>query len=237
MNLQDLLALPYGGVGTNAALNLNELLALPYTGSSPFSQGLTSDDFRALVRQYGERVRWLRAVESPTGPNGEVVRTSGKVFVEQTLPVEVRVFLTRATQTLQNTQVSVLSAGSTQLSFLPDEIAPRRDDRFVALDRVFAARHTFTPSGQSVDALPHSDLVSIEAVFAPGQRLPTNLYSLGSGGIHWTATHPIQPLTALYNYRPHFEWLGEDVHHAPNGTDHRGLPNSGPLRLLSAREE
>lgn len=113
MTLQDLLALPYGGVGASGALNLSELLALPYTGASPFSQGLTGDDFRALVRQYGERVRWLRAIETPSGPNGEVARSSGKVFVEQELPEEVRVFLTRSTGTLQNTQVSVLSAGST----------------------------------------------------------------------------------------------------------------------------
>lgn len=237
MTLQDLLALPYGGVGAGGALNLSELVALPYTGSSPFSQGLTSDDFRVLMRQYGERVRWLRAVETSMGPNGEVARSSGKVFVEQVLPDEVRVFLTRSTGTVQNTQVSVLSAGSTQLSFLPDELMPRRDDRFVALDRAFAARHTFSPSGQNFDALPHSDIVAIEAVFAPGLRLSPALYSLGAGGIQWTGQHPTGSLTALYSYRPHFEWLGDDVHSAPLGTDGRSLPANGPLRLLSAREE
>ncbi|BCM88845.1 hypothetical protein IAD21_00687 [Abditibacteriota bacterium] len=237
MTLQDLLALPYGGVGASSTLGLSELLTLPYTGSSPFSQGLTSDDFRALVRQYGERVRWLRAVESGAGPNGEVAHASGKVFVEQTLPAEARVFLTRATRTLQNTEFSVLSAGSTQLSFLPDELAPRRDDRFVALDRTFAARHTFTPSGQAFDVLPHKNIVSIDAVFSPGQRLAPNLYSLSGKSIHWAGSHPIGQLTALYTYRPHFEWLGEEVHYAPSGTDNRALPTSGPLRLLSAREE
>ena len=237
MTLQNLLALPYGGASGNDAPDLGEALALPYTGSSPFSQGLTSDDFRALVRQYGERVRWLRAVETPTGPNGEVARSSGKVFVEQTLDTGVRVFLTRSTGTLQNTPISVLSAGGTQMSFLPDELLPRRDDRFVALDRAFAARHTFSPSGQNFDALPHSDIASIEAIFAPGLRLSSTLYSVGTGGIHWTGGHPTGSLTALYCYRPHFEWLGDDVHSAPHGTDEHTLPANGPLRLLSAREE
>lgn len=120
---------------------------------------------------------------------------------------------------------------------MPDELLPRRDDRFVALDRAFAARHSFSPSGQSFDALPYSDIVSIEAVFAPGLRLSPALYSLGEGGIQWTGQHPTDSLTALYSYRPHFEWLGGDVHTAPRGTDGHSLPSSGPLRLLGAREE
>ncbi|RYX80485.1 hypothetical protein EON83_28415 [bacterium] len=237
MSLQNLLALPYGGVAAATALNLSELLALPYTGNSPFSQGLTSDDFRVLVRQYGERVRWLRAAEIPTGPNGESANSTGKVFIEQPLPDEVRVFLTRTNRDLQNTDFSVLSAGSTQLSFLPDELSPRRDDRFIALDRAFAARHTFTASGTSFDALPHTDIAALEAVFAPGQRLLPTRYEVAQSGIHWLGSPPSGTIVALYTYRPHFEWLGEDDHSAPRGTNAQSLPNSGPLRLLTAREE
>lgn len=235
-SLPELLALPYGQSSSGTS-SLEELLASPYDGSSPYSQGPTADEYRARVRQYGERLRWLRAIEGTQGPSGETPTKSGKFFVEVPLDPAVRVFLSQNRRDNPSEEFAQLATGQTTISFLPDELDPIRDDRFVALDRSLTDRTSFMPSGAAFDALPHKSVLSILAVFAPHQQLLPARYHPSSRGIEWTGAPPTQPLTVLYTYRPHFEWLGDDVRQGPLDTSGARLPTTGTLRLLSAREE
>lgn len=251
LTVDELLALPYSiSVGTGSSLSGNssgdgsvevlslpELLGLDYIGGPAFSKGLIADVFRQNIAGNGERVKWLRAVEGELGPNGEQPTRAGKVFVEQPLASGVRVFLYQNTRDVAIEEFGLLARGSAMISFMPDEIDPIRDDRFVALERTLTSRMTLTPSGEAFDALEHAEPVSISAMFAPGRRFLPSEFSVSARGIEWTGAPPTESVTVIYKYRPHFEWQGENAHQAFIGQDGARLPGSGPVRLLSAREE
>jgi hypothetical protein len=123
------------------------------------------------------------------------------------------------------------------ISFLPDEIDPIRDDRFIAIDRTLTSRQTLTPSGEATDALNHKDAVSVSAMWEAGGAVAASRYSIVGGLLSWNGSPPSGEVTLVYKYRPHYEWLGENSHQAFLGEDAARLPGSGPLRLLSAGEE
>ncbi|MBW3637060.1 MAG: hypothetical protein KY445_11465 [Armatimonadetes bacterium] len=216
--------------------------ALPLS-PSPFSQGIQAEDFRVQVREHGERVRWLQAIEAQLGPNGEQPTRGGVVYVEKPLAPEIRVFLYQETRDVAVEQFGLLARGNMMISFLPDEIDPIRDDRFVALERTLTSRQALTPSGAATDALNHRDAVSVSSMWdsVTGVIISPTRYTVENGVIRWTNTladpRPTGEVTLVYKYRPHYEWLGENAHQAFLGEEGARLPGKGPLRLLTAGEE
>lgn len=212
--------------------------ALPLA-PDPFSLGLQADDFRAQVKDHGERVRWFQAIEAQSGPGGEQPTRGGVVYVEHPLPDEVRVFLFQNTRDVAMEQFGLLARGSTMIAFLPDEIDPIRDDRFIALDRTLTSRQRLVPSGGATDALNHKDAISVSAMWdsVSGAVIDPSRYAIENGLLKWNGAPPSVEVTLVYKYRPHYEWLGQNAHQAFIGEDGARLPGTGPLRLLSAGEE
>lgn len=216
---------------------VGELNALPYS-TSPFAAGIRAEDMRIDMHAYGERVIWLRAAEMEGGPDGQTPQTgAGKVYVAQVLAPEVRVFLYQNMRELETQTFALMERGNTMISFMPDEIDPIRDDRFIALDRTLTSRETLAPGTDNARALPHSRIVSIDAVWGAGTRYDAAQYNVTETGLSWTGAAPTGEVEVIYRYTPSFEWLGDNTYQAFLGTDGVRLPGRGPLRLLSAGEE
>lgn len=210
--------------------------ALPLA-PSPFSQGLQAEDFRVQVREYGERVRWLQAIETAAVLGGQAPTRAGVVYIEKPLAPEVRVFLYQEGRDLAPEQFGILTRGNMMMSFLPDEIDPVRDDRFVALDRTFTSRQLFTVSGSAPVALNHKTVISVSAMWNAGGVVLASRYAITNGLLTWIGAAPSGDVTLVYKYRPCYEYLGENAHQAFLGTDGARLPGKGPVRLLSAGED
>lgn len=154
--LEELIALPYGDGEGAQPLILTQLLALPYNGGSDYEKGLVTSDFRREMRLNGERVQWLKPYASDT-------TVQGLAWIPQPLPDDARVFIYQNQRTIQSEEFGEIAVGETMLSWMPDELSPKRNDRFVALDRpgqpayeLLFERVKQAPLGQDEKRLPAS---------------------------------------------------------------------------------
>lgn len=199
---------------------------------------LHAEKFRRIGRNAGERVQWLRAVEGAQGPNGEQPNAQGKYFVEMYLPDEVRVRIYTNYSTVKNEEFGEIKVAQTRLRWMPDELQPRRDDRFICLDRVREdGRCVLQPEDEQYRSLNGRYAVSISAIHAAGRRLLQSSYSLENGRLRWMSVPPDEPVTVLCSYTQAFEMLGEDVKQGPLDRLGVRLPSWASLRELSAGEE
>lgn len=193
---------------------------------------LHAEKFRLLGQRAGERVRWLRAVEGERGPNGQVANRQGKYFIEQHLPADVRVRVYTNYQDVQDEEFGTIKVAQTRMRFMPDEIQPLRDDRFLCLERSHNARQTLEVTNERVRPLLYPYVDSIAQVVGQGQVLRPSQYALQNGALVWIGAIPTEAVTVFYSYLEAYEFLGEGLKQGPADESGVRLPAWMPVRLL-----
>lgn len=236
--LAEVLVLPYGDGGGQTLTDLGALNGLAYTGGPAFSNGMTGESRRGYHREHGERVQWLRALESTSAD----ANAQGRIFVPQLFDDDVRVLIYQNEVTTQGEDFGLIRVGQTRLSWMPDEISPTIGDHFLALDRATlpgqSQRAVLSPKSDVTRALPHRYVATIVAVYENEVAMPASRYVLTPDyQLRWTGTVPTGAVVVLYQDIPAYELLGEDWKTGPLGSDGLRLPSTAPLKLLGAGEE
>lgn len=188
-----------------------------YTGSSPFAQGLTSTDYRALIQTYGqgETCQFYQGIPVDSARENTSAEQGGRVYVEVDLADGVQVFVHETTKEEQGGEWGVLPVGTTMLACMPQDMWPVRGDRFVLTTREDRAR-VFATRAESgmVDTIAHSPLVAVKAI-RNGSTLYVGDgadpdYSVSGQNITWLgAARPADGVrySVEFSYRPTFEWF------------------------------
>lgn len=215
------------------ALTSAQLNALPYS-KTPFSSGITSDDYRAQYALHGERVRWWKAI----GGNADGSEQNGMTYIEQYLPDNVRVLVSENNLEFDIPETGIVRIGDLKHSGLPDEIELGVNDRTVYPDRYRITSCTLTPGGGAMDNLPRRFVSSIDLiVLASGEVVDALKYELYGRAIRWRGTPPTEQITIRYSYNPQYRFRGELNSQAPMGSDGKRLPQIVPMHLVLAGNE
>lgn len=233
----ELLALPYGDATATATLSKSELLALDYGGSSPFAQGMTSDDFRVQVQAHGEIFRFWDALKAPGENRNE------KVFIEAALPIGTKGYFYQSRQIVESEEFGLVPVGSSMFSCLPDECEIVGDGYLLRNDPAQwrIGKASITRGSGAVDILPERFVRQIVKVIVNGTAVELSQVEAETadspndddlGGLRWLYGAPSAgaKMFVLFRYSPFFVCLGEMIQGSPTGSDGKRLPQNVLLK-------
>lgn len=223
---------------------VSQLISASYTGAGPFAEGLTADDYRDQIGEHGETCRWWKAFKAPdgtTGPNGETVERNGLLYIEQTIPSTVRVYVSETQREVYDPEFGLLTKGQTQIACMPDEIELARGDRVLLNSRLMKERIAVTATG-ATNSLQRRHVSAIVEVIHGGAVLAASRYTLstlanGTGQINWTGTAPTGTVLIEFRYNPLYVYLDVSDRNPPRGADGERLPQRGILTLEQKLDE
>lgn len=156
---------------------VEQLAAMSYSGGNPASKGLTAEEYRGNIAQYGETIRWWKGYDAPMdaiGPNGETVNRFGKLYIEQQLAPTVKALIYSTPREEHDMEYMLIPKGSTGITCMPDEIELAHGDKVLLPTRRVIGRVLLVPGD---NCLTHPWVYSITSVYMNGGQLPEGRYT------------------------------------------------------------
>jgi hypothetical protein len=186
-------------------------------------RGLNAEHQRRLHRDLGEPFRWFKALrcscynpaDNYYNPDCENGCVDGYLHVEQVVSSAARALVHKSKREIVDEQHGLLPVGTKELSVMPDEAAPGRNDWFIFPEERLCQRAVIQrTAGTLFDTLPHSPIALITDVRQDGMvYVASTHYRLTNNQIEWLgATRPADESNygIEYFYNPTYTYLGED---------------------------
>lgn len=198
---------------------------------------MIGEPYRQQLRSQAQSstFRWWRGVPA-SSPNAAGAERDGRVYVEQTVNPAWRVAPYSTLDTMQSEQFGLINVGSSGIVYMPDEIQPSREDRFVLLALTETDWVTLTRGAGATDPLPQPYPVRLESVMQDATSYTAGMNCQLSGAtVQWLSGGPAAgtKYAALLTHHPLWFVTGEGNSMAQLGSDGVPLPRTVELEQVT----
>lgn len=205
--------------------------------------------WRARHRKRGETYTHQAALRCPhtDARSCTLCERDGYIYESQSVPSGAKILVWNSQADMQVQEFGVIPAGSTLISYMPDEMALSRLDRITLTQRGESTQERVTRGATATDALLLPPVVELLEVRDAAMVYEDGVsYQLTGNTIEWLVAdegdpaipQPAEgtPYTVWYSYRPTYVFLGAVIEPSRPDADGAPMPQHVALEAWKPQE-